>query len=401
MRKILFLFVGLTGLLHASLFMEPQYSDDIKVLQTLDIESSFLRDPIFVKLKNSLSTKRRNFFLSMLNRGALYIPTLRKMIHDNNIPQVFLYMAMAESHFNTSAISNAKACGLWQFMPDTARRYGLKIDRYIDERRDPIRSTEAAITYLKRLYALFGKWYLAALAYNTGEGRVLEAIKKAGSDELHVLLDEDKKYLPRENRNYIRKIVSLALVANNTDVYFFGGEPHMFNRTEGRSLVRVKVSGGETLEHIARQIGMTAKELKRLNPQFKYWFTPPEKSVSINIPYNKLTRFKEAYHPGEQKKMFLVHTVKPGENLRYIAKRYGISYKIILGFNRIKKSIIYPNQKLIIPVPRGSIQHYKVRRGDSLEKIAKRFGIQVATLKARNGLEKSRLKIGEHLVIPN
>ena len=401
MKKILSLIICLTGFVQASLFMEPQYSDDIKVLQTLDIEPSFLRDPIFVELKNSLSTKRRNFFLSMLNRGALYIPTLRKMIHDNNIPQVFLYMAMAESHFNTSAVSDAKACGLWQFMPATARRYGLKINLYIDERRDPIRSTEAAITYLKRLYALFGKWYLAALAYNTGEGRVLEAIKKAGSDELHVLLDEDKKYLPRENRNYIRKIVSLALVANNADVYFFAGEPHMFNRTEGRSLVRVKVSGGETLDHIARQIGMTTKELKALNPQFKYWFTPPEESVYINIPYNKLTRFKENYRPGEPKKMFVVHTVKRGENLRYIAKRYGISYKMILGFNRIKKLIIYPNQKLIIPMPRSSFHHYRVKKGDSLEKIAKRFGVQVATLKAHNGLENNSIKIGEHLVIPN
>ena len=179
--------------------MEPQYNDDIKVLQTLDIEASFLRDPIFLQLKNSLTTSKRNHYLKMLERGSLYIPTLRKMIHDNNIPQVFLYMAMAESNFNTHALSRAKASGLWQFMPGTAKLYGLKIDRYIDERRDPVRSTEAAIAYLKRLHKLFGKWYLAALAYNSGEGRVLRAIKRAGSDDLHILLDEKKRFLLGKN----------------------------------------------------------------------------------------------------------------------------------------------------------------------------------------------------------
>ena len=401
MRKFLLLFVTVFGFLHASLFMEPQYNDDIKVLQTLDIEASFLRDPIFLQLKNSLTTSKRNHYLKMLERGSLYIPTLRKMIHDNNIPQVFLYMAMAESNFNTHALSRAKASGLWQFMPGTAKLYGLKIDRYIDERRDPVRSTEAAIAYLKRLYGLFGKWYLAALAYNSGEGRVLRAIKRAGSDDLHILLDEKKRYLPRESRNYIRKIVSLALVANDAEMCFSGGQSHMFNRAEGRSLVRVKVSGGETLEHIASQIGMSGSDLKLLNPQFNYSFTPPEDGAHINIPYGRLTRFKEVYRPGRQKNMFLVHTVKKGENLSKIAHRYGISYKMILSFNRMKRAVIYPKQELIIPVPKGSLHHYRVKKGDSIYKIARRFGIKVATLKARNDLKGNIIHIGDRLVIPN
>ncbi|BDY13912.1 lytic transglycosylase domain-containing protein [Hydrogenimonas cancrithermarum] len=401
MKKFLLVFVTAFGFLHASLFMEPQYNDDVKVLQTLDIESSFLRDPIFLQLKNSLTTSKRNHYLKMLERGSLYIPTLRKMIHDNNIPQVFLYMAMAESNFDTHALSHAKASGLWQFMPKTAKIYGLKIDRYIDERRDPVRSTEAAIAYLKRLHRLFGKWYLAALAYNSGEGRVLRAIKRAGSDDLHVLLDEKKKYLPRESRNYIRKIVSLALVANDAEMCFSGEQSHMFNRTEGRSLVRVKVSGGETLEHIASQIGMSGNDLKLLNPQFNYSFTPPDEGAHINIPYSRLTRFKEVYRPGRQKNMFLVHTVKKGESLSKIAHRYGISYKMILSFNRMKRPVIYPKQELIIPVPKGSLHHYRVKKGDSIYKIARRFGIKVATLKARNDLKGNIIHIGDKLVIPN
>ncbi len=387
--------------LHASLFVEPQYGDDIKVLQTLDIEPSFLGDPIFMQLKNDLSTVKRDHYMRMLERGDLYIPTLRKMIHDSSIPPVFLYMAMAESYFDARALSHAKASGLWQFMPETAKRYGLKIDRYIDERRDPIRSTEAAIAYLKRLHRLFGKWYLAALAYNCGEGRVLRAIKKAGSDNLHVLLDEKRKYLPKESRHYLRKILSLALVSNDASMLFADISTHSFNLSEGNSLVRVKVSGGETLEHIASKIDMRSDDLIKLNPQFNYGFTPPLESVEINIPYDRLTLFKEFYRPGRQKNMFLVHKVKRGENLSRIAHRYGISYKMILSFNNMKRATIFPKQELIIPVPRGSIRHYRVKKGDSIYKIAKLFGIKVATLKARNDLKGNIIHIGDKIVIPN
>ncbi len=401
MKYLLLIFLTVGSLLHASLFVEPQYGDDIKVLQTLDIDPSFLGDPLFIQLKNDLSTVKRHHYVKVLERGALYIPTLRKMIHDSSIPPVFLYMAMAESHFDAHALSHAKASGLWQFMPKTAKRYGLKIDRYIDERRDPVRSTEAAIAYLKRLHKLFGKWYLAALAYNCGEGRVMRAIKKAGSDSLHVLLDDKKKYLPEESRHYLRKILSLALVSNDASMLFADISAYSFNRSEGNYLVRVKVSGGETIEHIAATIGMKSEELLKLNPQFNYGFTPPKESAEINIPYEKLTLFKESYKPGRQKNMFLVHSVKKGESLSKIAYRYGINYKMILSFNKMKKAVIYPKQELIIPVPRGSIRHYRVKKGDSIYKIAKLFGIKVATLKARNDLKSNIIHIGDKIVIPN
>ena len=389
------------GFVQASLFTEPEYVDDVKVLETLDIPASFLRDPLFRELKNSLTTVKRTQYLRMLKRGQSYIPTLRKKIAENGIPQVFLYMAMAESNFDAHAKSSAKAVGLWQFMPQTAKRYGLTIDRYLDERKDPVRSTEAAIRYLKRLHGMFGKWYLAALAYNCGEGRVLRAIKKAGTDDLRVLLDEKRRYLPKESRNYLRKIVSMALVANNAQLCFTPKELELFNPSDSERLVRVRVSGGETLEHIAPQIGMKAADLKILNPQFNYGFTPPRKGAYINIPYSRLERFRTHYKPGKQKKMYLVHTVKKGESLSKIAYRYGISYKMIVSFNKIRKGIIYPKQELIIPIPRGSIHHYKVKPGDSIYKIARRFGVKVATIKQRNDLKSNIIHVGDRLVIPN
>ncbi len=405
LKRLIFIFVAMAGMFHgalsASLFMEPQYGDDVKILQTLDIEPTFLSDRVFQQIKNNLTTKRRNAYFRMLKRGAMYIPTLKKKIHDNDIPPIFLYMAMAESHFDVHALSHVKASGLWQFMPKTAKIYGLKVGRYIDERRDPIKSTEAAISYLKRLHKLFGKWYLAALAYNSGEGRVLRAIKKAGSDELHVLLDEKRHYLPKESRNYIRKIVSMALVANNADICFSGDETHMFNSAEGNTLVRVKVSGGETLEHIARQISLPVKIMRRLNPQFNYGFTPPQKYAYVNIPYSRLATFKATYRPGKQKNMFLVHRVKKGESLSRIAHKYGISYRMILSFNQMKRSVIFPGQELVIPIPRGSLHHYRVKKGDSIFKIAHLFGVKVAAIKDRNDIKNNIIHIGDKLVIPN
>ncbi|WP_353662798.1 LysM peptidoglycan-binding domain-containing protein [Hydrogenimonas sp. SS33] len=391
----------IAGTLHASLMTDPVYIDDAKVLETLDIPSGFLRDPLFRRFKNDLTTRKRNYYLRMLRRGQSYIPTLRKMLAKEDVPQVFLYMAMAESHFDAHARSSAKAVGLWQFMPKTARLYGLKIDRYVDERKDPVRSTEAAIAYLKRLYGMFGKWYLAALAYNCGEGRVLQAIKKAGSDDLHTLLDEKKRYLPRESRNYLRKILSLALVANNAQLSFTKAELKLFNPSDSERLVRVRVNGGESMEHIARQIGMSTKALKELNPQFKYGFTPPQKSSFINIPLSKVRIFRTSYKPGRQKSMYLVHRVKKGETLSQIAYRYGIHYKVIASFNKIRRGIIYPKQELVIPIPKGSIHRYKVKPGDSIYKIARRFGVKVATIKTRNALKSDIIHVGDRLVIPN
>jgi len=400
LKRIIFFWLMLCGFAFGSLYVQPLYRDDIAVLQSLDINPSFLRDPLFIQLKNDFATKKKIHYIRMLERGSLYIPTLRKMIHDNNIPQVFLYMAMAESRFNTHALSRVKASGLWQFMPRTAKVYGLKIDQYIDERRDPVRSTEAAIAYLKKLHKLFGKWYLAALAYNSGEGRVIRAIKRAGSDELQVLLDEKKRYLPRESRNYIRKIVSLALIANDPDMFATEAHAHMFNRSEGKTLVRVKVSGSETLEHIASQIGMSVSDMKRLNPQFNFGFTPPQKGAFINIPYVRLPYFKQFYKPGKQNKMFFVHTVKKGDTLGAIARKYGISYKMIQRFNKMKSAVIYPNQTLIIPVPRREVIHYRVKKGDSIYKIAHLFNVKAERIKERNGLKNDIIHVGDRLVIP-
>ena len=399
MFRLVTLFLLSWGVLQASLFNDTRYVDDAQVLQTLDIPSSFLQDSLFKQLENRLTTVKRRQYLAMFRRGRQYVPTLRRMLDRSGIPEVFLFMAMAESHFDAHAKSSAKAVGLWQFMPKTAKLYGLKIDRYVDERKDPVRSTEAAIKYLKNLHDMFGKWYLAALAYNCGEGRVLRAIKRAGSDDLKALIDPKKKYLPKESRIYIRKIVSMAMVANNASFSFTPEEMEAFAPDERDHLIRVRVNGGESLEHIARQIGMSTNDLKVLNPQFRYGFTPPREGAFINIPASRLDRFKRDYRPGKQKKMYLVHRVRRGENLSKIAYRYGISYKVIAAFNKIRRGRIFANQELVIPIPKGSVHRYRVQPGDSIYKIARKFGIKVATIKKRNGLKSDIIHVGDRLVI--
>ena len=174
------------------------------------------------------------------------------MIADAGIPDVFLYLAMAESNFSATAYSSAKAVGLWQFMPYTGKKFGLRIDDYVDERRDPIKSTRAAIEYLQSLHSEFGKWYLAAMAYNCGEGRVRRAIREAGSDDLRILLDANKKYVPRETRDYIRKIVAMAYLSNNPEFILENESDHLLNQGSSQTYTPVDVPGGTTLADVAK-----------------------------------------------------------------------------------------------------------------------------------------------------
>ncbi|NPA73900.1 MAG: lytic transglycosylase domain-containing protein, partial [Epsilonproteobacteria bacterium] len=184
--KLFFALFFCFELLFASLTMQDDFSKEIRVLKSLDIDESFLTDPVFVDMQTTLDKYRAKHFLKVLEDGHTFVPVLTKMIADAKIPKAFLYLAMAESNFSAEAKSKTRAVGLWQFMPRTAKLLGLKVNRYIDERRDPIKSTKVAIKYLKFLHKRFGKWYLAALAYNCGEGKLSKVIRKVGTDKLSV-----------------------------------------------------------------------------------------------------------------------------------------------------------------------------------------------------------------------
>ncbi len=382
--------------------MQDDYSKEVQVLKSLDISDSFLADPVFIAMQNNLDKYRTKHFLRVLEDGHTFVPILTKMIADAKIPKAFLYLAMVESNFSAKAKSRVKAVGLWQFMPRTAKILGLKINRYIDERRDPIKSTKVAIKYLKFLHKEFGKWYLAALAYNCGEGTLRRVIRKLGTDKLSVLLNNKKKYLPKESRLYLRKIVMMANLSNDEDFILKNGAEHLMNRGDASPLATIKVRGGTSLQSIADSMHISPKILKYDNPQLRYFFTPPyNKEYTLYVPYSKYAMFKKNFRPNRTNNKFYVYNVRRGDSLNLIGKKFGVSYRIIKDFNHLKSNLLRIHQKLIIPSTGPRYVRYTIKRGDTLFFLAKRFKVKVKRIMEANNMKDSFLKPGEKIVIPN
>lgn len=405
-RYILTLFFPL--FLFANLTYESNSNKELAILDSFNIDPSFLYDPIMneMRSKTSSTSKSRHFFRTM-NEAYIFIPAIKNTLSKYDIPQEFLYLAMAESNFRTHAYSKKRAAGLWQFMPATGRKFKLKIDEYVDERRDLIKSTNAAAKYLTSLHKRFGKWYLAAIAYNCGGGRLNRAIRKAGTDDLAVLLDPKKKYIPKESRFYIRKIVALALIGSDEQYLLSSEYEHLLNRANAYSIATVKISSGESLSRVASLIEIPLADLKKLNRHLKYDFVPPySKKYDIYIPYIKLADFKQKYYEAPMKNIYKLHIVSSGDNLTYIGKRYGVSYKVIKDFNKLSSNRLRLRQKLIIPISKSSVKkkintknYYMVKRGDSLESISRAHKVSVQNIKTQNHLTSSLIKIGERLKI--
>ncbi len=401
-------FLLLPIMLSANLTYTSNYNKEVALLESFDIEASFLYDPLLNKMRNKDKAhyKNKHFFRAM-DDAYIFIPAVKNILAENNIPAEFLYLAMAESNFSTKAYSKKRAAGLWQFMPKTAKHYGLKIDEYVDERRDLVKSTQAAAKYLSSLHKRFGKWYLAAIAYNCGGGRLNQAIKKAGTDDLAVLVDSKKKYLPKESRYYIRKIVALAMTGNDERLLMQNEYEHLLNRANAYSISTVKLSSGDSLKRVSKLVGIPLKDLQKLNRHLKYDFVPPySNTYDIYIPYIKLSEFNQKYTSQPMQNIYKIHIVTNGDNLSYIGKKYGVSYKVIMDFNKLKNSRLHLKQKLVIPIDsKAKIQkidtksYYMVKRGDTLESISKSYKISISNIKQQNHLKGSLIKIGDRLKI--
>ena len=390
-----------TNTLFAYLVTENNYTQQQRVLKSLDIDTSFLNDPILLSMRDDLDRYRTRHFLNILERGYQFVPILRQMIADAGIPDAFLYLAMTESNFSARAYSSARAVGLWQFMPFTGKRFGLTIDEYVDERRDPIKSTEAAIRLLQHLHGEFGKWYLAAMAYNCGDGCMRRAIERAQTDDLRVLLDPEKRYVPLETRNYIRKILTMAHLSSSADFIIGHDGDHLMNQGSSFTYTPVNVPGGTTLEAIAKSIGLPAKVVKEYNVHLNYFFTPPNvKEYVVYIPYDKKALFVQNFKPSDGAEAFYVHVVKKGDSLHAIGRQYGIAYKIIKDFNNLSTNTLRINQKLIVPVVKPTKKHYVVQQGDTLASISKRFNVSLNELMRANNLESSVIHPGGRIAIP-
>jgi membrane-bound lytic murein transglycosylase D len=295
-------------------------------------------------------TTGRKVFSSWLARSEKYIPFMKNLLKENGLPEDLVYMAFIESGFNPYAYSRSKAAGPWQFIYRTGKRYGLDSNWWIDERRDPEKSTIAAAKYLKDLYDTFECWYLAAAGYNAGEGKIARAMKRYRTEDFWELTKY--RYLKRETKDYVPQMIAAALIAKDPEKYGFVDIEYQ----EPLRYDKVKVPEVTDLRLIAQACEVTLDEIKNLNPELSRWCTPPNfPDYEIKIPFGKKELFLknfETLYPGE-KFQFKTYKVKKGDTLSKIAKLYRVGLEPILEINRLnKKSRLSIGMNLLIPLPK-------------------------------------------------
>lgn len=383
MRKI----IGIVSLillsfspLHGYEF-DPNDPAKIEIARHLEISPAFLRDPylhdIYFEQKKLSETGTLSAYL---DNGTNTIPMVSSLISQSDLPKEFLFVVLVESRFDASSTSSHGAAGLWQFMEKTGKYHGLKINQYVDERRDHVKSTRAAIAYLSQLHATFGKWYLALIAYNCGAGRLNRAIRKAGTSELKTLADPAKEYLPYESRRYIRKILSLALLSTDDPVLSAYDSNDGLAGGGSDPLATVLLPAGEPIDKIAAVIGMPKKNLKMLNTHLRRGVTPPNaKAYPVYIPREKLDEFRLKFRSNGLKGYFVMHKTVSGETLAQLAKRYKVSTKAIMEENMIgNEADLWKNRKLKIPIRRDLIGDARLSaspEGNSSVSVGKRYNL--------------------------
>jgi membrane-bound lytic murein transglycosylase D len=273
---------------------------------------------------------------------------MRNLLKEQGLPEDLVYMALIESGFDPYAYSRSKAVGPWQFIYGTGKRYGLKVNWWVDERRDPEKSTIAAAKYLRDLYEMFACWYLAAAGYNAGEYKIIKAMKRFQTEDFWTLTKY--RYLKRETKNYVPLMIAAALVAKDPEKYGFTGIEY----EEPLRYEKVKVPELTDLSHIAKACEISLEEIKDLNPELRRGVTPPnEPEYEIKIPFAKkdlFTKNLEALQPLE-KFQFKAHLVKKGETLKGIARLYRVDVDPLLEINTLKKtSPLSKGMTLFIPL---------------------------------------------------
>lgn len=347
--------------------------------------------------------KDRARFQRFLNRGAKYREVVENVLKENGLPAELYYLAMIESGYQNHATSHASAVGVWQFIRGTGTRYGLTINSYVDERRDPIRATEAAVRYLRDLHNVFGSWHLAMAGYNAGEYRVVRAVFKGKTRDFWKLVK--LKALPRETRNYIPKFLAAVEIGQNPMKYGFTlpvGERYP-------DLQAISLPNWLRLSDVASTSGISLSELKKVNPHLRKQMTPPGRGgyevwvplrLAKNVERSKTLLAKKVRRHSRQiahTNSSGTHRVRRGENLSVIARKYGMSVRQLKSLNGLRSSRIYVGSRL--KVSGSTASHYVVRRGDNLSAIARKHGMSIRQLKNLNGLRSNRILVGKRLQV--
>ena len=353
--------------------------------------------------------EQRRTMENWLVRAQRYIPHIRARFLAEGLPEDLIYLPFAESGFNPFAVSPAGAGGMWQFMPGTARVYGLTVDKWVDERRDPYKSTEAAIRYLKKLHGYFDDWPLALAAYNAGEGAVGRALKATGCNDFFSLCDSGAK-LKKETMLYVPKFLALVKVSRNLEK--LGFEPLDLDR-EYPAPVYLKAKPHTDLLGMASSLGMSWKAFRELNPSLRRQEIP--RTVRVAVPGHLVARAEEYLkRPIAPKPTYATYRVRPGDTWWGLARKYKMSVKALQNMNTVKKKL-HVGQVLRIPVDfsgnpaaadarawAARRANYIVQAGDTLWSIARQFQTDTATLKRANGLGRSSfIRVGQKLFVPD
>jgi len=389
------------------------------------------------------SVRRREQVAYMLTLGDYYFPLFEEMLDRHGLPLELKYLPVIESALNPVAVSRMGATGLWQFMLKTGQGYGLEVNSLVDERRDPYKSTEAAVRYLKDLYSIYGDWNLVIAAYNCGPGNVNKAIARSGGKQDYW---EIYYRLPRETRGYVPAFIAANYIMN----YYAEHNICPMKPNDFQALDTVHVNQEIHFGQIAEILDIPVNELQRLNPQFKRDIVPGNyKPYALVLPTKKMIAFidkkdeilncrrstyfahrldTDRYLKGGSTSVgsdgVVYYRVKKGDNLSKIAKRNGVTVAQLKSWNNLKSTFLSIGKQLIVrkdaPPPsstdskeqyaevredsiqrisREVNQYYRVKKGDTLGEIAKKNGVTVSELKSWNGLSSSKIAIGEQLIV--
>jgi membrane-bound lytic murein transglycosylase D len=406
----------------------PDVPIESKATWDLDV-ANFAEQPRVKYYLDYFVGRAHDRFQVWLQRMGRYESYARAQFVARKLPGDFVYLALIESGYSPEAVSRARAVGIWQFMLGTGKLFGLRADTWLDERRDPIKATDAAAHYLEDLSQRFGSHYLAAAAYNAGAGRVgrglvrMNAQGSSDDDSIDVTSDEaffslaDTRTIRDETKNYVPQLIAAAILAKEPAKYGFDVSSHVVPF----SLDSVMVDGGTGLDLIARLADTTLDALRDLNPHLLRLITPPGERYPVRVPTGSADRVASAYAAlsADDRRAVTPHQVKRGETVATLSRRFGASADLIRQANRAARAkALVPGTVIYIPVATTTIpasflrepdpprttrtitRTYVVRAGESITAVARRAGVSVAALRSGNHLgPKAILRAGQRLVV--
>ncbi len=415
----------------------PQLDHDLAQLQAeYDIPIE-VNEAVADYVRFFQSERARKHFVKWLGRSHKYMERYREILREEGLPQDTVFLAMIESGFGNFAYSRARASGPWQFIGATGRLFGLKQDFWVDERRDPEKSAHAAARYLKQLYEQTGDWRLAWAGYNAGAGRILRAKGKGYEDFWSMARVPGRRVLRAETKGYVPKLMAAAIVTKHPDA--FGFKPDEIEQQRWSDYEEVTVPSATLLSIVARAAGVSERDLTDLNPELRRACTPP-RSYKLKVPKGQAETFAQSW-PQIQDKVrmtFAGHVVQRGDTLSSIAMRYGVPVQGIMEMNGLRTAKrLRVGRELVIPKPiggasaarapetapraevearpqlptapdsaaesaEGARTTLRVRAGDTLWSISRRYGVEVDDLCRWNGIDDPRrhkLLVGARIVV--